>query len=121
MIDRTKRLAVGTLSGSVDGAASANAIRTVYEDVEWQPGFDTFWDCTGITELLLGPKDLASCVALHRAFGAHAGNGLEIILVSRPLDHAMATIYGVLMRNEARRVRVCRSAGEAADCLDQRA
>jgi hypothetical protein len=120
VIDSAKRLATGTFSGSVDGATIASAFRTVYEDAEWRPGFDTIWECTGITELLLGRHDLANFVALHREFGPGAGTGLEIIVVSRSLDHMMAKIYGAMMRNQARRVRVCRSIAEAAELLDQR-
>ena len=119
-IDSAKQFATGTFSGSVTGAAIASAMRTVYEDVEWRPGFDTLWECTGITELLLGRHDLASLVALHREFGVAAGTGLEIIVVSRSLDHVMAKVYGVMMRNQARRVHVCRSVAEAAELLDRR-
>jgi hypothetical protein len=120
VIDRAKHLATGTFSGSVTGAAIATAMQTVYVDAAWQPGFDTLWECTGITELLLGPDDLASLVALHRDFGEVAGTGLEIIVVSRSLDHLMAKIYAAMMRNQARRVRVCRSVAEAAEHLDRR-
>ena len=119
-IDVAKQLVTGTFSGSVDGAAVASAFRTVYTDIAWQPGFDTIWEATGITELLLGPTDLAMLVAVHREFAAVAGTGLEIIVVSRSLDHAMARMYGVMMRYQARRVHVCRSVVEAADLLERR-
>jgi hypothetical protein len=119
-IDAKKQLATGTFSGSVEGAEIASVFRAVYTDVAWQPGFDTLWDCTGITQLLLGPADLASIVAVHREFSSVAGTGLEIIVVSRSLDHVMAKIYSVMMKNQARRVRVCQSVAEAAGILERR-
>jgi hypothetical protein len=120
VIDSADRLATGTFSGSVAGRDIAAAFRTVYEDPAWQTGFDTLWECSGITELLLERTDLASFVALHREFAARAGTGLEILVVTRSLDQVMAKIYGVMMRNQARRVRVCRSMAEAIEVLDQR-
>jgi hypothetical protein len=117
VIDGANRLATGTLSGSVSGAEMAYALRTVYQDVAWQPGFDTLWECSGITQLLLERNDLATLVGLHREFIGRAGSGLEIIVVTRSLDHVMAKVYAVMMRSQARRVRVCRSVAEAAEFL----
>ena len=118
-IDSANRLATGTFSGSVSGREIASAFRTVYDDIAWQPDFDTVWECSGITELLLERNDLATLVALHREHVARAGTGLEIIVVTRALDRAMAKVYAVMMRNQPRRVRVCRSVAEAAQLLDR--
>jgi hypothetical protein len=117
-IDPTNRRALGTLWGTVRGADIANAVRAIYEDPSWQPGFDTLWDSTGITQLLLERDDLPGVVAVQREMGLRAGQGREVIVVSRSLDDVMARMYAVMMRNEAREVRVFRSLAEATQFLN---
>jgi hypothetical protein len=117
VVDTGKRLAVGTLSGTVHGADIASGIRAVYEDPAWEPGFDSVWDATGIEQLLFEQGDLSRFVALHRDFAGHSGTGLEIIIVSRSLDLVMAKSYALMMRNEARQVRVCHSRTQAEELL----
>jgi chloramphenicol 3-O-phosphotransferase len=117
VISEAHRLATGTLSGSVRGSDIAAAIQTLYDDPAWQPGFDTFWDCAGITELLFEREDLPNIVALQHASSERAGTGIEIILVARMLDDAMASMYRVAMRTEVRAVHICRSVCDAERLL----
>ena len=112
-IHRPNRLAIGTLTGTVRGRDIAAAIRTIYEDVAWEAGFDAVWECTGITELLFEQKDLHSFVELQRDFAGRSGPGLEIIVVERSLDEVMAKMYALMMKGQTRRVHVCRSMLEA--------
>jgi hypothetical protein len=121
LIDSANRLATGTLSGSVSGAEIASGVRAVYHDPAWQAGFDMLWEATGIQELLIERHDLGDLVKLHREFAVRAGTGMEIIVVTRSIDRVMAKVYSVMMRNEARRVRVCRSVAEAAQLLGRSA
>jgi hypothetical protein len=121
LIDSANRLATGTLSGSVSGAEIASGMRAVYHDPAWQSGFDMLWEATGIQELLIERHDLGDLVKLHREFAVRAGTGMEIIVVTRSIDRVMAKVYSVMMRNEARRVRVCRSVAEAAQFLGRSA
>ena len=116
VISDANRLATGTLSGSVRGSDIAAAIQTIYDDPAWQPGFDTFWDCSGIKELF-ELDDLPNIVALQDASSGRAGTGVEIILVERLLDDAMASMYAVMMRTKVRAVHICRSVGEAERLL----
>jgi hypothetical protein len=95
----------------------ASAIRTIYEDPAWHTGFDTFWEATGITELLFERDDLAHLIAVHREFATQAATGCEIIAVSRPLDYGMSTIYTLMMRAVSLDVRVCQSKTQAAQKL----
>ena len=117
VISDANRLAAGTLSGSVRGSDIAAAIQTLYDDPAWQPGFDTFWDCSGITELLFEREDLPNIVALQHASSGRAGTGIEVILVERMLDDAMASMYAAVMRTKVRAVHICRSVGEAERLL----
>jgi hypothetical protein len=117
VISDANRLATGTLSGSVRGSDTAAAIQTLYNDRAWEPGFDTFWDCRGITELLFELKDLPNIVALQHASSGRAGTGIEIILVERMLDDGMASMYAAMMRAKVRTVHICRSVDEAERLL----
>ena len=97
-IDHANRVAIGTLAGTVRGRDIAAAIRTIYEDAAWEPGFDTFWESTGITELLFEPNDLKSFVGLQSDSAGRSGPGLEIIVVGRSLDEVMAKMYALMMK-----------------------
>ncbi len=116
-IDAANRLARATLSGTVHGTELVAGARAIYKDPAWRPGFDTLWECTGITQLLLERDDIPSIVAVHERMSDRAGDGLEVIVVSRSLDHVMARMYSVWMRSQKRNVHVCRTVIEASQLL----
>jgi hypothetical protein len=116
-IDITARLATVTLAETVRGADIASALETVFRDSSWQPGFDLLWQASGITELLFERDDLPGMIALQRRFAARAGGGREVILVSRSLDEDMAKMYALMLRNEGKKVSVCRSMADAVRLL----
>lgn len=115
-IDPERRLGSVTLSGTVTGVDIADTIRNIYRDSAWQAGFDIYWDCSGITQLLMEKDDQRGFVELHRAH-ANVATGRDIIVVTRPLDYAMAMGYAAFMKHESRRVHVCRSTEEASVLL----
>jgi hypothetical protein len=117
VIDSANRLARVAMAGTIRGADIAAAMQTIYADPAWQPGFDSLWECTGITELLFERDDLPTLVGLQRESRARSGYGREAIVVSRALDDVMAKMYAAMMRESTREVLVCRSLAEAAQFL----
>jgi hypothetical protein len=113
VIDADAGIATVTLSGTVQGRDIAETMESVFRAFDWRPGFDILWDGSQITELLFEKDDLPSFVRVQQAFAHAAGDGCDIILVARKLDDVMAQMYTVLMRNQRRKVHVCRSASEA--------
>ena len=61
--------------------------------------------------------DLPGMITLQRRLAARAGGGREVILVSRSLDEDMAKMYALMMRNEGKKVSVCRSTADAVRLL----
>ena len=111
VIDSSDRQRDAILSEPVPGLKSS-PYRTIYQDVAWQPGFDTLLGWHQNHRTAVRRTDLASLVAVHNEFADVAGTGLEIIAVERTLDlMAKCTCHDVAV--QARRVRVCRSLAEA--------
>ncbi len=92
-------------------------MEAVYRDPQWQFGFDTLWDDSATTELLLEHADLVSFVALQRKFAELSGPGRDIIAATRAVDQVMGQMYGVLAKRELRTTHVCRSLSEARQLL----
>ena len=112
-IDVPRKLAICTLSGSVTSAEIAEATEAMYRDPGWQLGFDLLYDGTRITELLFEKDGLQTIASTHAAHAELAGPGVNVILVSRALDHAMAQMYAQMTKNQRRTTYVCQSAAEA--------
>ena len=105
------------LSGSVRASDIASALCVVYEDPNWRRGFDTVWECTGITELLFDRRDLQRLADVQSELATKSGQGREILIVSRPLDRMMAKMYAFMMRGQTRSVSVCGSKSGATQAL----
>ena len=118
-IERHRHLARVTLSGIVRGSELARTVAAVYEDPQWEHGFDTLWDGAQIAVLLLDEGDLPGFVALQREYVHVAGPGRDVILVTRELDAVMARIYAAMARDEVRRTHVCASEAEAWQILNR--
>ena len=92
-IDSTRRYARVELSGSVHGSDIAETLRALYRDSRWRPGFDTVWDSSSTTELIIDMDDLAYLAGLQIEYQQISGRGRDVILAVRPIDSAMAQIY----------------------------
>jgi hypothetical protein len=115
-IDRSRRLAIARVAGTVHGHEIAGMIEGLFKDPAWEPGFDVVWDGTAVTELLLEPDDIAKLVRLHSEYAAVSPRR-EIVFVTRGLDRAMAQMYAVRMKAIGRSVHVCKSQAEVDTVL----
>jgi hypothetical protein len=118
LIDRSRRFARVTLSGSVHGHQIAAAMEAMYQDPDWAAEFDILWDALEITELLLEASDFLGFVRVQKKYAA-VGPRREIIVARRNLDRAMARTYALFMKAGAHRVYVCQSEEEANELLKQ--
>jgi hypothetical protein len=118
LIDRSRRLARVTISGSVCGHEIAAAMERLYQDSDWVAEFDILWDASGITELLLEASDFSRFRRIQREY-APVGPRREVIFVRRALDRAMAQTYAMFMKAGDHRVYVCESEAEARNVLAQ--
>jgi hypothetical protein len=119
IIDRARRRARVTMTGSVSGRGIAETLDALYRDPQWLAGFDTLWDATGTTQLLLEADDLPALVKLQSQYQELAGGGRDVLLVARPLDHTMAKIYAFLAKNTQRPAYVVLSEPDAAQILNK--
>jgi hypothetical protein len=118
-IHSERRLARVTLPDSVVGSEIASTMLALYADPEWQPGFDVVWDGREIAELFLEPGDQLGFVRLIEDNLQRAGRGVDVIVVTRALDVAMANVYRGFARRGPRAAHVCSTEGEAAALLER--
>lgn len=101
-VDSRARLGILTLSGTVDVHDLLEAMSTLYDRPEWQPGFDVLWDASGITELILGPTDIRTIVEVVRSRAVQIGHGRTAIVVFRDLDASIARLLTRLLQSDRR-------------------
>ena len=116
-IEVAHRVAMIRKVGRVDAARVAKTVEAVFNDRAWQPGFDTLWDDSETTELLLERQDLMSFVALQRRFADRSGPGRDVMASTRAVDRVMGQMYSVLAKNEHRTLILCTSMAEARGVL----
>lgn len=114
--DSEHRVVRVRLEGRITGPLIADAISAIYRDPRWQKGFDILWNARGITELLFEAEDQPGFVELQRTMAALAGGGRDVILVSRPIDAAMAAAYKHMAR-AVKEVHVVRTEQEVRTIL----
>lgn len=105
------------MSGRVHGTDIAETVSAIYYDPAWQPGMNILYDARGITELLMDHEDIPRIVAAQHEHAARAGQGVDVILVSRALDFAMAQMYEKMARGAVRQTYVTKSEEEALRIL----
>lgn len=117
VIDPDRRLALVTVSGSVDGTVFAEATRALYMDPAWGPGFDAIWDLTAVRQIVVEWEELQGLAAMDRQHAELAGDGRDIAVVARDLDEVVVEAYAHLSQGGPRRSLVCHSMQEAWDLL----
>src|SRR5918994_709151 len=98
VVDPARKLVTVTMSGTVRGEDIAATVGAIYFDPAWVPGFGVLYDARAITELLLDPEDMPRIVAAQAEHQSRGGTGIDVILVTRALDYAMAQMYEKLAR-----------------------
>jgi hypothetical protein len=116
-IDTERRFAHIKVSGSVRGAEVAETILALFADAQWHPGFNALWDGREITELILEPGDQNGFVDLMIKNASRAGTGIDVVLVVRALDVAMANLYSALAHRGPRQAQVFESEHQAMAAL----
>jgi hypothetical protein len=117
VVDSSARRVTATFNGAVRGTDIADTIAAIYYDPAWEPGMHILYDARGITQLLMDPEDMPRIVAAQHEHEARAGKGIDVILVSRALDFAMAQMYEKLARGAARQTYVTKSEEDARRLL----
>ena len=65
-IDVTHRVAIIRKVGRVDVGRIRRTVEALFTDPVWQPGFDTIWDDSQTTELLLEREELMTLLDVQR-------------------------------------------------------
>lgn len=91
-IDAPARRGLVALSGTVRGDDLVGAITGLYGHEDWEPAFDTLWDATGITELILDPVDLQRVMEAAGPYVQRLGTGRSALVVARDVDVAIAKL-----------------------------
>lgn len=118
-IDTDWHLARVDLAGVVTGPALAETVRAVFLDPLWRWGFDTLWDGTSATKLVLRHSDHRRLTSVQYELAAVAGPGRDVLLIREPPPDVIAKIYVVFGRSGPRDVFVCRSEREARTVLSR--
>lgn len=85
-------LAVGTLSGRVDGNELITAIRSLLFSDIWEPGFSILWDGRRIRELVVTPEDVGALADLTGALATRRGTGRTAVVIIRDIDLMIAEL-----------------------------
>lgn len=116
-IEPSRRMAVVTFRGPLDGSEIAAATEGLYADPLWHYGFDAVWDFRMIRGLHLDVGHLPALVDLDRRFAAVSGPGLDLLVTAKELHHGLARLHAHLSRKSPRTVIACRSIEEAEETL----
>lgn len=116
-VDKDRALGIIELSRSVDDDQVVKAIRALYESDSWDPRFNTLWDGTGITHLVISRKGLQEIVAATERLQPRMGPGKAAFVVRRQLDETMTKIILHMTRTTERERRLFRSRQDALEWL----
>ena len=116
-IDVEHRVAVIRKVGRVDVGRIRRTVQALFTDPVWEPGFDTIWDDSETTELLLEREDLMTLLEVHREFAHLSGPGRDVMASTRTVDQIMGQIYAMYAKDQQRKIIVCKSMEEARGVL----
>ena len=116
-IEVPNRVAIIRKVGRVDALRLRRTIEALFNDPDWQPGFDTIWDDSETTELLLEREDLMALLALQNSLAHRSGTGRDVMASTRAVDQIMGQIYAVYAKHQHRTFIVCKSMAEARQVL----
>ena len=92
-IDASHRVAIIRKVGRVDVGRIRRTVEALFTDPVWQPGFDTIWDDSQTTELLLEREDLMTLLDVQRELAHLSGPGRDVMAATRPVDQIMGQIF----------------------------
>ena len=116
-VDEQRSLGLIKLSGSVDDQEVVGAMKKLYENGEWDSRFNTLWDCTNITELIIGQDGLREIVAVTNQLQAQIGPGKVAFVVRRQIDEMMAKILIQMTKTSERERRLFHRCEDALEWL----
>lgn len=116
-VDVQRSLGLIKLSGSTDDQDLVAAMRKLYENGEWDPKFNTLWDCTDITELIIGQDGLREIVDVTNQLQPRIGPGKVAFVVRRQIDEMMAKILIQMTKTHERDRRLFHRCSDALEWL----
>ena len=116
-IDVAHRVAIIRKVGRVDANRIRRTVEAVFTDPAWEPGFDTLWDDSATTELLLEREDLMALFELQKSLAHLSGPGRDVMASTRPVDRIMGQIYAIYAKEQHRTIVLCKSMREALGVL----
>lgn len=96
-------------TGYVTGADLLDANEALYSDPAWRPGFDEFWDCSGITDFVVALDELKAVAAMEVEGKDRVGQGRVALLMTREVVQMVGYLYRRLVEESERPVEVVRS------------
>jgi hypothetical protein len=116
-IDASHRVAIIRKVGRVDVGRIRRTVEALFTDPVWQPGFDTIWDDSQTTELLLEREDLITLLDVQRELAHLSGPGRDVMAATRPVDQIMGQIFSMYAKDQHRTLILCKSMAEAREVL----
>lgn len=118
-IDNVRQLGIVTLTGSICDRELIQIIAELYDSEQWTPGFNSLWDSSGVSELIIEQEGLTDIVSEMNHHLDRAGIGRTAIVVTRELDESMAKILMYMARAESRDRRIFRNRQAAEQWLSK--
>jgi hypothetical protein len=112
-------IGVGWLRGRVTAESFVSALRKLYADPAWRPGFCTLWDAREITEMLIVPADIPVIGQDSLTYSALRGTGKVAMVVGRQLDYDILQLLIIRRQSQVRPVRLFWTIRDALEWLDR--
>lgn len=104
-------------TGYVTGIDLLRANEALYSDPAWQPGFDEFWDCSGIAEFDVSPDEMKAIAAMEMGSQDRIGTGRVALVMTREVVQMVGHLYRRLVSEAGRPVEVVRTREAGAEWL----
>ena len=105
-VDPALRMGMVRAIGYVSGADLARANEALYSDPAWVPGFDEFWDCSGIVEFDVSPEEMRAIADMEVSGQDRIGPGRVALVMTREVVQMVGILYRAMVTEAARPVEI---------------
>lgn len=118
-INAAKKRGTVTLQGAVTADDIDAAVCAVFTDADWQPGFNTLWDCRQIKQLEVEWEGAQQVTQRLAELQERRGPGRVAVVAHRAVDESIAQLFRATSSTPQREIRVFRSMKQAVAWLEE--
>lgn len=106
LVDPALGLGMVRTAGYVSGSDIADANEALYSAPGWRPGFDEFWDCSGIREFDVSPGEMRLIARMEVDGQDRIGGGRVALVMTREVVQVVGLLYRRLVSDTGRSVEI---------------